>query len=151
MQVTFFTNTSDNAYCGKNITPLYTTNCDVVTPCTLLEPVFTVNDTPQLANANYCFIPQFNRFYYVTITYESHGICTVNCSVDVLQSFENYIRGLYTLIERQEFVFSPYILDGELLTRVDRKLTYKKLGSIGNPSGAYIALTVTGGEGVSDV
>lgn len=153
MQVLLYSTTSDSRNLTKNVIQRGSTLAYIKEDCRLSDPILYLNVAGlDMSNTNYLYIPEWGRFYYVKeVTFSNSGTARVELHVDVLMSFADSIRAINTLIERQEFVFSPYILDSELLTRVDRKITYKVLGSIGNPSGAYIALTVTGGEGASDL
>lgn len=42
---------------------------------------------------NYCFIPSFNRYYFITdITRVNNNIVRIECKVDVLMSFANDIK-----------------------------------------------------------
>lgn len=146
MEVLFYQNFSDKHVAHKKTLFMYGTNAQLVTPCDVLEPVFTVNYHEKILSSNYCYIPLYSRYYFCTITHETHNTFTISCTVDALSSWINHILNITALINRQEFVYSPYIQDDELLTKCDRLISKKKIGSIGSPSGSYIALTVTGGN-----
>ena len=70
-------------------------------------------------NSNYCFIPKFNRYYFI---YEIVPItgdrCIVKCRVDVLESFKNSILNLDCIVDKQEkeIASNKYINDGSFVT-----------------------------------
>lgn len=48
---------------------------------------------------NYCFIPEFNRYYFITdITSVRTGLWRISCSVDVLMSFQSQILNLDVIV-----------------------------------------------------
>ena len=70
------------------------------------------------------------------------------CHVDVLMSNAAWVRSLYALVKRQESkdLCNKYIEDNEVITRIDRQIVKKQIGSVGgNATGTHICLTVTGG------
>lgn len=51
----------------------------------IIDPVLILSEFPE--DANYCYIPQFNRYYFIkNITVGPAGKYYVTCHVDVLQS-----------------------------------------------------------------
>ena len=63
---------------------------------------------------------------------------------DDLNTYKDDIRGITTLIERQENVYSPYFVDEEMLVRTTRFREKKNIGVIGGNI-AYYYLTVNNG------
>lgn len=113
----------------------------------ILNPVILLKNAD--LTTNYCFISKFNRYYFIDdIVTRSDGLTELRCSVDVLYTYNADILKINTFIERQETAFNPYIVDNELITRCERALAIKSIGTIGTATGSYIALTVTGGEAV---
>lgn len=149
MDINFYTFSDDERVLNKNLQFVKTIDCEFLEDNSVITPHITLdgNEFTEVTRINYAYIPRLGRFYYVRDWRLSTGnICTMELEVDVLMSFKNQILGITTLIDRQEFIYSPYIIDNELLTQVQRKLTYKKIGSLGSPSDSYFALTVTGGD-----
>jgi hypothetical protein len=81
----------------------------------VLHPVFTFkNDS--VPKYNYCYIPDFNRYYYVEITNTfPKGMYTASCSVDVLNSYSNQILSAKTktFITKSD-AYNKYVDDGYL-------------------------------------
>ena len=79
----------------------------------VLHPAFTFkSDT--VPTFNYCYIPDFNRYYFVTVTNTyPKGVYTVSCDVDVLKTYQNNILYATTnsLITKSD-AYNPYVDDG---------------------------------------
>lgn len=75
-------------------------------PCTMLEPRLEVTFDPTAYN--YCYIPDWDRFYYLTEHAYERGIWEVRGSVDVLASWASYIRSTSAQVI---FSSSDYNLD----------------------------------------
>ena len=75
-------------------------------PCTMLEPRLEVTFDPTAYN--YCYIPDWDRYYYLTEQAYERGIWEVRGSVDVLASWASYIRSTSAQVI---FSSSDYNLD----------------------------------------
>ena len=155
MNLTFFQNKSAPAYVNKsldhfqygsdNIVP-----CKATDGCTISDPIFLLGSSMfDLSNCNYCYCDLFGRFYYIKdCEVLPGGMTRLYCHVDVLMSNAAWVRSLYALVKRQESknLCNKYIEDNEVITRIDRQIVKKQIGSVGgNATGTHICLTVTGG------
>lgn len=62
---------------------------------------------------NYAYIEAFDRFYYVTgVSADLHGMVTVSCACDVLETAGNAVKDFTAIIRRQENAFNLYLDDG---------------------------------------
>lgn len=112
--------------------------------CSIINPTIIVNGD-NAVNCNYVFIDDFNRYYFVdNVVVSNDGRVFLDLHVDVLMSFNAQIKSINTLINRQEFDYSQYIQDSQLLPRVERLIVKKVVGSFGN--NISYALTVNGGS-----
>ena len=124
-------------------------------PCTLESPniVLSFSEIKNvLSEINYCFISDFNRYYFISDYVLLNGNrVELKLEVDVLHSFKDRIKTLNVLIDRQEFLQSPFFSDGELPVQCKRIIHFKNFSSTQfNPNGFdgdtnCIALTVNGG------
>lgn len=146
MKITLYTNSSNEDYLTKSLTPLGEIDCYIKGDCNVLNPVVELdsNSVPYWSRANYAYIDTFERYYNASITLTTAGLLVANCSVDYLSSWASYIRQLKCTILRQENNYSPYFQDSNLAKRVNRKYVYKQLGKL--PSGQTNILTVDGGN-----
>ena len=84
---------------------------------TIIEnPIIILRKTETIATAlhdfNYCYIPKFDRYYYIE-SREALNATTwkLNCRVDVLMSFKTEIKKLKAIVERSNKYFNTYITD----------------------------------------
>lgn len=83
-------------------------DCSIVNPALKIkEPMATLVHT-----WNYCFIQEFNRYYYVTDWIWSGGVWLAECEVDVLASFKTQIGNQSLYVLRSSSNFDGNIVDG---------------------------------------
>ena len=76
------------------------------------DPVFTIERSSPIG-FNYVYIEAFQRFYYVTgVSADLHGIVTVSCTVDTLETNASAIEQMNAIIRRQENAYNLYLDDG---------------------------------------
>lgn len=121
----------------------------------LLNPTFLIEG--DVSDYNYCYIPLFNRFYYIMgITAKSGNMEEVEMKVDVLQSWKgNSTEGILSndaVIEREENDINVYFSDNMFWTQADKEvITVPFLDRDGNdlvfdiPENNFI-LTIAGGD-----
>lgn len=144
--IILYTLTSDRKCAKKSITQIRQVNCNLKMPTDIINPTFILTQS-DYSMTNYIYWVEEKRYYFVNNpTYIVGGLVEIPCHVDVLSSWWKYLSNIQTLVERQENVWSPYIIDTELPTRTERNISYKVVGNIGSPTDAYIALTVSGGK-----
>ena len=115
------------------------------------SPKFVVQG--DIRGYNYCYIPIFNRFYYVKdIQINGADIVTVPMEVDVLQSFKDEILESDALIDRQQYEYNTYYNDSNIWCKQYKTIaTYPFVTSDGNAlvfdrnNNTYI-LTIAGGD-----
>ena len=62
-------------------------------PFSVTDPIFIVDRGTIPATANYIYIPEFNRYYFITsISYDKAKRATFVCHVDVLKTYANRIK-----------------------------------------------------------
>lgn len=95
---------------------------------------------------NYCFIPEFNRYYFITdITSVRTGLWRISCSVDVLMSFQSQILNLDVIVVDDTSPDKETYINGE-----QWKATVKTKTDVINfpygllDSGEYILITSGG-------
>lgn len=143
--VYLYSNTKDNNVVTKRPTFLTSFSCDLMGGTDVLHPILIISNDKVLnfLNTNYCYIDVFKRYYDCTFTVLDDHMVRVNCNVDYLGSFDQYIRALQALVVRNEFKYNDYIEDGYVISRVGTVTQKQKIGSIGYEQN-YV-LTVSGG------
>lgn len=116
MTLILYQNKSEYNKIDKDIVTVTTLTGTLKNSCSILAPVILIeNET--LINANYCYIPEYNRYYFITdITVVRNKLFQINCSVDVLMSFKDKIKEQTAIIARQEKLYNLYLNDDKLLS-----------------------------------
>jgi hypothetical protein len=148
MQVKLLKTSNDRRELSKTTSTVATLACKLKENTSILQPVIIVQgDISSYASVNYMYIPAFKRYYFVdNITACIGNILEFSGSVDVLNTYKNEIKNITTFIERQEKIYSPYILDSELPTRVNRFREKKNIGTVGESNDCYYLTVNNGGD-----
>lgn len=95
MQITVYNVTDDYRKLTKTLTAAVNYACELLHPCSIYEPTFILNSNENLFSVNYCYVPRFHRYYFITnISTDSGGRIIFNAKCDVLMSFATQIRAL---------------------------------------------------------
>ena len=91
----------------------------------ILNPTFFIGG--DVSKYNYCYIPLFNRFYYITSnTLRPGTISEITLNVDVLQSWKgdssSGILSNSAILERQESINNAYFNDDMYWTQVNKEV-----------------------------
>jgi hypothetical protein len=114
MIINLYANYSDNNVMDKNISLLKTLTGTLRDDCSIINPIINIeNLSPaELTKANYAYIPDFGRYYYINnITLKKH-LYELQMHVDVLMSFKDGIRLNNAVISRQQKSYNLYLRDG---------------------------------------
>ena len=115
LSVTFYQNLSDNNVLDKNITAIGSSiTMNPTETVSILNPVFIIKHDSTLLSANYCYVAEFNRYYFCTVSVLTGGRMTIQCKVDVLMSAKDAIKNCSACILRNEFIGSNYIVDSKM-------------------------------------
>ena len=116
----------------------------------IMDPVITIASTSSsLFTANYMYISQFSRYYFITSIKElRNGLIEIKAHCDVLMTYRSQIRTLKATIARQENEFNLYLPDVAFKAYAYQKQQIKKFP---NPlTGANnLVLVVAGGDNTS--
>lgn len=113
----------------------------------VINPSFIIEATNP-SNYNYCYIPDFNRYYFITnITSVRTDIWRIDCAVDVLMSFQTEILNLDVIVSDLSIGESPtetYIQGEQWSTTVKNKTDIINFPSGLLDDGEYILITSGG-------
>lgn len=146
MQVNLYSTSSENNRVDKQLTNIATLSGTLREQCSIITPTITIQgDISQLSKANYCYIPEFSRYYYINnIIILNNSLCRIECSVDVLMTYKSQIRSLSGVIERQENEYNLYLEDGAFKTQARDNILTKGFPTGFSNDGSFI-LAVAGG------
>jgi len=111
-----FFNMSDKRYMNKKLQQIGNNlNVELIEPTSVIDPDIILSSGTQIMKANYIFLEDFGRYYYINnYTFEYERIIA-HCHVDVLMSFAPELAKENVIVERSNFdTSSLYLNDNEL-------------------------------------
>lgn len=95
--------------------------------CDILNPVLTIEGLNPDTTFNYCYIPDFKRYYFITeSSVVRTGLIQFNLHVDVLQSWSKEILELEAIISRNEYDFNNHLEDTRVPAWSNNLSSYKE-------------------------
>ena len=116
MEAKLFFNQSDKRYMNKKLQQIGNNlNVELIEPTSVIDPDIILSAGTQVMKANYIFIKDFGRYYYInSYTFEYERIIA-HCHVDVLMSFAPELAKECVIVERSNYdTSSLYLNDNEL-------------------------------------
>lgn len=137
-------NASDNNTINKSITAVDTATCIIKEPMDVEKPHIILN-TFNYSSVNYVYIPDLNRYYFVTdIINLTGGRVELVLDVDVLESFKSSILALSAIIEKQQNNGNKYFNDGSFNVLAREFLTTYNFPAGFDDNGEFILITCGG-------
>lgn len=145
MTATFYNNASAPEVVNKQLTTLGTANVDITNGFTIDKPNFQMARNDSLLTANYMYVPDLNRYYFVTLEIENGAFIRITAESDPLKSFWNSIKTSQCIAYRSTSKPDARIEDDKVLKKERPTIIYRKIGAPFTLSDQnnYI-LTVTG-------
>ena len=111
----------------------------------IINPVILI-ELNEIGNYNYCYIPNFNRYYFITdITVIRTGLFAISLMVDVLESFKTEIKNLSViLLNTQNVGTNNYLPSQVFRNNVKAKTDIINFPNGLNDSGEFILITAGG-------
>lgn len=120
MKLTYYNNKSDKRYMTKDITQItlagHSNPVDIkmLESSSLVKPVFKMKDVDLYATANYCWVDDLHRYYYIDDIVLSEGYAYLHCSIDVLMSYKEQLKTIRVLVDRNQWDYNLYQVDDKL-------------------------------------
>lgn len=116
MNATLYYNRSDKRYVYKDIEAITYDGSDHIDiefkeDTSITNPTFILRTQSKVLTANYIYVPDLSRYYYINDYTVSHQRIYINCHVDVLMSFKNEIRNQNVIVNRNTNLFNMYLDD----------------------------------------
>lgn len=125
MTATLYVNTSDNKYINKSISSLGAVTIQLKEDTDLINPVIILENSGSVQGANYVYIDDFGRYYYIVEKTFSHQRMELQLRVDVLMSFASGIKACDCIAARSANKYNMY-LDDNQYTRLQYNQVYTK-------------------------
>lgn len=118
MTIKFYVNNSENNRMVKEISEISTLTGTLKTNTSVLNPIIIIEgDLSDYVNANYMWIEEFNRFYFINdIRSIRNNLTEISAHVDVLSTYADYIKQCTGIVKRQENVWNLYVDDNSFMT-----------------------------------
>ena len=140
--VALYQNKSSNIRIDKDLSHLHTYDCILKESTSIINPVIRLKATDvNVLKGNYCYIPKFNRFYYVNnVTSINADTWELSLHVDVLMSFRDDIETRHVVFNHSESGYNLYLNDGSLQMDSRPKITWNKFPNSLTNDGRYVLL-----------
>lgn len=152
IHVTIYQNTNDRKKIKKTLGaalagPL---ECVLKESSSIVNPVILIRTTDlvgALTLANYAFIPEFSRYYFIDDIIATPGQAVeLRLTCDVLKTYASVLLSNKFEIARSETLYDDYYIDTEKALQNRKTVYYHILGHITqNTTGKKYAITVAGG------
>ena len=148
MEIILYYNNSEKIKLDKELTQIGNIEGRLFQNTSITKPSIMFDLDTAVFSANYLYISQFNRYYFITdVVNVSANKWQIQARVDVLTSFKSAIRENTAIIERQENEYNLYLDDKYYRAYQNEDVQYKKFsGSL--PSDKYILVVNGGGMGI---
>ena len=145
MEVILYKNSSENNVIGKSLVQIKSVECNLKNDVSIVNPTLVLSYTDSILDSNYCFIPKFNRYYFIDEIIPITGDRSIiKCRVDVLESFKDDIKSLTAIINKQETIADKFIDDGSWIVENKDFLQSYNFSNGFNDSGEFILITAGG-------
>ena len=145
MTATFYNNASAPEVVNKQLTTLGTANVDITNGFMVDKPNFQMARDDSLLTANYMYVPDLNRYYFVTLEVENGAFIRINAESDPLRSFWDSIKTSQCIAYRSASKPDVRIEDEKVFKKPKPTIIFRKLGQPFQLSSSYnYVLTVTG-------
>ena len=141
MVIRLYNTTDDNRVVRKKLSGEITKECILKGAVNIVEPIIELQGN--IINSNYCYIPDFKRYYYITDNTLHNNITTLRLKSDVLMSAYDDIKNLSTIVRRNTNINNKYINDNKYITQQNTRVQTKEFSTVAN-NYSYILLVCGG-------
>lgn len=100
----------DKRVLNKTVTNIKQVTATPTGEINILYPKLILEWDSTILSANYCYIPELSRYYYLLITLDRGKRMILNCAVDVLKTYAAQIKNRQGTILRSESIGKPTII-----------------------------------------
>lgn len=149
MNIKLCSSTSEIVAINKDISIIDDVSATIKGALSVENPVLILQYKSDIqSNVNYVYIPEYNRYYFVTdIINLTGGRYELHCKVDVLMSFKDYILNLSCIVDKQSSKDNAnmYLDDGSFVVQSKEFVNTINFPRGFNDNGEFILITAGGG------
>ena len=112
--VKIYINSSAPDYLDKSLSGETTVSCEFKAPIDVENPIIYISATDAYDGYNYCYIAEFDRYYFMKAIGGTSQTITFQCTSDPLMSFASQIRVCPAVIARNPWHWDLYLPDPKL-------------------------------------
>lgn len=120
MNLTYYNNVTDERYIVKKITQISLAEhanpveIKMIDNSSIVKPTFKMRDVDVYMTANYCYVDDLHRYYYIDNITVSKGFAFLECTEDVLMTYKESLHDLEVLVDRNQWDYNLYQVDDKL-------------------------------------
>ena len=144
--ISLFKTASENNRVVKDLTDEKQLSGELRNQTSVLNPKIRIESAENIAGYNYCYIPEFGRYYYIVdITSVRTRVWEVSMRCDVLMSYKDEIKGLNAILDNtQENGLNNYLASSNWVNLVKTKTDIKVFPSGLSEQSEFILITAGG-------
>lgn len=147
MTATFYNNASAPEVVNKQLTTLGTANVDITNGFMVDKPNFQMARNDSLLTANYMYVPDLNRYYFVTLEVENGAFIRINAESDPLVSFWGSIKTSQCIAYRSSSKPDVRIEDDRVFKKQKPTFVFRRVGASFTPSNLNNYVLIVSGKG----
>ena len=93
-------------------------SCTLIDDTSLMNPTFKIESGSNPIGKNYCYVSDFNRYYFVNDISSYQGFWYISCTCDVLASFKTQIGAESHYVLRSASSYDEYISDNAYISKI---------------------------------
>lgn len=114
MQGILYVNTSDDRYVNKNISNIGEYTIVFKSDENSIRPTLKISDSNIPETANYVYLSELNRYYYIRNKRYSKQCIYLECEIDPRMSFRSQLGDMEAIISRNERLYNLYLNDEKM-------------------------------------
>lgn len=145
MQITFYANNSEYNRINKVLTSAETLEGTLRESSNVVNPSITVQAGSGIVTYNYCYIPDFKRYYFIDeITSVRNGLWNVKLHSDPLMSFKTAILNSTGVLSNSTSEDDNYLIGSQYVVNCKNSTDIINFSGGFNDNGEYILITAGG-------
>lgn len=114
MQGTLYVNSSDERYVNKSLSNIGEYTIVFKSDENSIRPTLKISDSNIPETANYVYLSELNRYFYIRNKRYSKQCIYLECELDPLMSFRSQLANMEAIISRNERLYNLYLSDEKM-------------------------------------
>lgn len=114
MQGTLYVNSSDERYVNKRLSNIGEYTIVFKSDENSIRPTLKISDSNIPETANYVYLSELNRYFYIRNKRYSKQCIYLECELDPLMSFRSQLGSMEAIISRNERLYNLYLNDEKM-------------------------------------